>query len=62
MTQHERTLQDLQKINDLLAIIDTMYDIAFKYGDTVAKVKANDLLSNALEISSGRYYTNLKKQ
>jgi hypothetical protein len=39
-----------------------MYDIAFKYGDIGAKVKANDLLSNALEISSGRYYTNLKKQ
>ena len=56
MTQHERTMQDLVKIKDLLIIIDKMYDLAYASDESDIRTEANSLMSNAIEVSSGRYY------
>ena len=56
MTQHEQTMQDLNKIKDLLIISDKLYDLVIEHGDRAAKKKAIDLLSLSIEVSSGRHY------
>lgn len=54
----ETKVHDITKIRDLLIIVDKMYDIAFKHSDATDRAVANKLLSIAIEISSGGYYTN----
>ena len=57
----ETIVHDITKIRDLLIIVDRMYDIAFEHGDANNKAAANKLLSIAIEISNGRYYTTLNQ-
>jgi|TARA_R110002096_G_scaffold76604_2_gene180937 hypothetical protein len=62
MTQHERTMQDLQKISDLLIIIDKMYDILQTSDNINTKRKANDLFAEAIAISSQKKNPKNQKQ
>ena len=57
----ETKVPNIVKVRDLLIIVDRMYDIAYEHGDASSKAAANKLLSIAIDVSNGGYYTTLNQ-